>query len=170
MDDQREYEEILISHPKIYNCSHTGGNKTTRAIKFIEGQIRNRKNVIVIMQSYDILEVAYQSRFSSLVQSRTIILKGRTQDGVCDYAEGLSRYYEYTIPKVKCNCGHESSCLFTENIDRIKDSDASGFGIVVLTTPKLLDYVLNIIDGPMPTVIIDDVPFSEVVSSPPENL
>jgi hypothetical protein len=163
MDDQRDYEKILISHPKIYNRSHTGGNKTTRAIQFIEGQTRKQRNVIVIMQSYDILEVAYLNKFSSLVKSRTIILKGRTQDGVCDFAKALSKFYEYTIPKVECNCGHETNCQYKENIERISDSDSTGYGIVILTTPKLLYYALSIIDSSIPTIIIDDVPFSEVV-------
>ena len=150
----------------IYDFSHTGGNKTTRAIAFIEHEITNGRPVIVIMQDYSTLDAAYLKRFSTTVLSRSLIVMGKTQERMCIHSDRYSKLYEFVSPINECNnCPKKTTCAYQAQKNQFKELlNSSSHGFVLLTTPRMLDHILHQCHSLKPTIIIDDVPLSQVIT------
>jgi hypothetical protein len=161
----KPYSEIQKRN--IYDSSHTGGSKTTRAIEFIEHEISNGRPVIVVMQDYATVEVAYLKRFSLHVLSKSLIIKGKTQAGMCVNGERYSKLYKFIHPPNECKeCPEQHACQYQNQSARLKQLlDSSSEGFVILTTPRMLDGILSQCQSILPSIIIDDVPISQVIAS-----
>jgi hypothetical protein len=160
----KSYSEIKKKN--IYDYSHTGGSKTTRAIEFIEHEISQRRPVIVIMLDYVTLETTYFNRFSSTVQSKSLVVKGKTQVGMCTHSGIYSKLHMYVQPPNECpSCPELNSCKYQKQkreLNTLITSASDGF--VILTTPRMLDSILKQCNGHQPSIIIDDVPISQVIT------
>ena len=147
----------------IYDHSHTGGSKTTRAIEFIRVEIASKRPVIVVMQGYESLDSVYLNRY---VPPTHLVIKGKTQEGMCDHYERYSDLYKFIRPPHEClSCPKIISCKYQEQRNQLNTFFSSpNDGFVLFTTPFMLDNILTRCKTIQPTIIIDDVPLSEVVT------
>lgn len=159
----KPYSEITKKN--IYDYSHTGGSKTTRAREFIELEISNKRPVIVVMQDYSTLETTYQNRFSPTVLSKSLVVKGKTQPGMCTHYERYSQLHAFVQPPNECpSCPKRNSCKYQSQKTEFNALISSSEGFVILTTPRMLDTILKRCESLQPSIIIDDVPISQVIT------
>lgn len=152
----------------IFDRRHTGAGKTRDSIKFITSEVIQKRATITIMYSYKNLEEIFEN-LSDEIKERSLIFKGRTKPDVCEKAEFFERLYHHIRPRYDCiTC--KFSCLYKKQITWLEKrtreqktkTDISGFAI--FTVPKNLPFILYKLKNTKITIIIDDVPLSDVIT------
>ena len=148
----------IYPHLNVLDISPTGSGKTTSAIQHAEYLVTRGKNVVVVMQSYKLLEEA-RNRLHADTKKRTLIFKGKTQEDICPFFKELTALYEHVITSYCKGCKDKKKCQYYKQINWIKqrrDFD----GMCIFTVANNVSIVLSIIESKNVTIIVDDVPIS----------
>jgi hypothetical protein len=89
----QEISYLDIAEKNIFDTRFTGGGKTSSALKFISRAVADGQSVIVLMQSYVRLENNYISCFDGELRPYSLLFKGKTQEGICNYWKELQEAY-----------------------------------------------------------------------------
>lgn len=155
-----------IHERNIFDTRFTGGGKTTSALEYLHTVVPNGHWVIVLMQSYERLQSNYLSHFDDALKERTILFKGKTQEGLCKYSQALRDLSSKDIlAKTMCaSCDERDTCEYQKQVTRIRQNKDSNEGCCILTTEKNLPIILKDIASKNPDLLIDDIPLSVILS------
>ena len=164
MPEEISYSDI--AEKNILDTRFTGGGKTTSAQQFISKAVADGQSVIVLMQSYVRLENNYLSCFDADIKQQSLIFKGRTQKGICNYWKELDETYSRgQRPRNDCNiCEYTASCVYLKQKAQLDTFVSSDRGFCILTTELNLNHILSRCENRNPVIIIDDISLSSVVS------
>ncbi len=156
-----EHYYSQFQHRNIFDIRHTGCGKTTAAIEYIHHEVRNGRNVIVVMRSYENLEEC-KNKLDSDVYERALIFRGKTQPGMCYQGEQRITSLDYIRPINTCTfCPAEEYCEYNKQIAEL--SNLKDDGVVVFVVKEMLPFVLNLLSWEGITTIIDDVPLADIM-------
>jgi hypothetical protein len=156
---------LTIDAQNILDSRHTGAGKTTSAIEYVSSEVERGRSVIVLMQSYERLENNYFRQFTPDLQNRALIFKGKTQAGMCKHSSRYSRIWRYSRPTNECGeCDAKDSCLYQDQIRRLQELIHDRQGFVILTTDRLLHFILKNCNPFQPTIIVDDIHLSTIIT------
>ncbi len=159
-----KYSALYESNPdiNILDKSATGSGKTTQALQHIDYLVAHGKCAIMVMQSYNLLEEAFQ-RLDVDSKDNAIIFKGKTQEDKCPRHDELKELYKYIITGLCPECNKKANCEYYKQIDWIKDKRKEDKGICVFTVKENVPVALSIIDSKDVTIIVDDISISNLV-------
>jgi hypothetical protein len=156
---------LNIDKQNILDSRHTGAGKTTSAIEYISSTVKRGESVIVLMQAYERLENNYFKQFIPTLQGRALIFKGKTQEGMCKHSSRYSRIWRYSRPTNECSeCDARETCLYQDQIRRLQKLVHDREGFVILTTDRLLHFILKNCSPFQPTIIVDDIHLSTIIT------
>jgi hypothetical protein len=153
-----------IKERNIFDTRFTGCGKTTSALEYIAGVVKEKRPVIVLMQSYERLENNYYRPLDD-AKVRSITFKGKTQEGLCIHAKDYRKLWGAgTPPKNECKgCPDSTKCGYQKQLADLTKFSKSNEGFCVLTTEKNFKKVYSEIKDRNPVLIIDDIPLSSVI-------
>jgi hypothetical protein len=154
-----------ISERNIFDTRFTGCGKTTSALQYIAEVVNQNRPVIVLMQSYERLENNYLESLDDSTKARTIVFKGKTQDGMCTHSSRYKKLWEeQKRPKNECEkCPDSKKCMYQKRLTELSVFSKSKEGFCILTTEKNFNKIYSEIKDLNPVVIIDDISLSSVV-------
>jgi hypothetical protein len=156
------YSDILERN--IFDTRYTGSGKTTSALNYIAEVVKKNRPVIVLMQSYERLETNYHRYLDKI---RSIVFKGKTQDGMCIHSGIYKKMRsEGKTPKDECEkCPDSETCAYQKQLKQLASFKQSTEGFCILTTEKNLNNmaVSEVMALLNPVLIIDDISLSTVV-------
>ncbi|TAJ44230.1 hypothetical protein CUJ86_09420 [Methanofollis fontis] len=115
------------------------------------------------MQSYTLLEEMH-GKISPKYKDRTMIYRGKTQENMCCRQEEIKKYYRHIKPSNICsNCNNKESCIYRSQGEQLRGLIRDGQGIAIFTVKEMIKPVLSFLIGREITIIIDDVPLSDVL-------
>ena len=155
-----KYSALYEIYPRlnVLDISPTGSGKTTSAIQHAEYLVTRGKNVVVVMQSYKLLEEA-RNRLHADTKKRTLIFKGKTQEDICPFFKELTALYEHVITSYCKGCKDKKKCQYYKQINWIKQR-RNFDGMCIFTVANNVSIVLSTIESKDVTIIVDDVPIS----------
>lgn len=164
MSAQKPVSYSGIPERNIFDTRFTGGGKTLSALQYICELVGENRPVIVLMQSYQRLEDNY---YRHLDKTRSIVFKGKTQDGMCIHSEIYKKMRsEGKTPKDECEkCPDSETCAYQKQLKQLADFKQSEEGFCILTTEKNLNNkaISEVMALLNPVLIIDDISLSTVV-------
>lgn len=153
-----------IAERNIFDTRFTGCGKTSSALEYIADVVKEKRPVIVLMQSYERLENNFHPQLVE-VNIPVLMYKGKTQEGLCTHSKKYNKLWRGgTPPKNECNgCPDSDKCGYQKQIHDLTELSKSNEGFCVLTTEKNFHKVYSEIKDQNPVLIIDDISLSSVI-------
>jgi len=84
---------------------------------------------------------------------------------MCTHSQRYTELHGFIQPPYECpSCPEFNSCKYQTQKTDLKALISSSEGFVILTTPRMLDGILKQCESHLPSIIIDDVPISQVIT------